>query len=51
MSILKKLGLVYEEQKAYGSALESYKKIKQKYPMSQEAALVDTYIARAEARQ
>ena len=48
---LKKLGLVYEEQKDYKSALDAYKKIKTEYPESQEASLVDAYIARAEARQ
>ncbi|WP_207424199.1 tetratricopeptide repeat protein [Desertivirga brevis] len=47
---LKKLGLVYEEQKKYDDALDAYKKIKSEYPESQEASLVDAYIARAEAR-
>ena len=47
---LKKLGLVYEEQKKYDDALDAYKKIKKDYPESQEAALIDAYIARAEAR-
>lgn len=47
---LKKLGLVYEEQKEYKSALVTYKKIKIDYPESVEAASVDAYIARAEAR-
>ena len=47
---LKKLGLVYEEQKDYSSALDVHKKIKQKYPASQEAAMADAYIARAEAK-
>ena len=47
---LKKLGLVYEENKDYDSAVDVYKTIKQDYPESSEAALVDAYIARAEAR-
>lgn len=46
---LKKLGLVYEEQKDFKAAAEAYKKIKEKYPTSYEAAVVDAYIARAEA--
>lgn len=48
---LKKLGLVYEEQKDYKSALEAYQRIKKDYPESQEATLIDEFIARAEARQ
>ena len=47
---LKKAGLVYEEQKKYDDALAVYKKIKENYPESQEASLIDAYIARAEAR-
>ncbi|WP_256013349.1 tetratricopeptide repeat protein [Desertivirga xinjiangensis] len=47
---LKKLGLVYEEQKNYDDALDAYKKIKETYPESQEASLIDAYIARVEAR-
>lgn len=47
---LKKLGLVYEEQKEFDSAADAYKKIKQDYPESSEAALIEAYIARAEAR-
>ncbi len=47
---LKKLALVYEEQKDYKSALEAYKTIKTNYSESQEASVIDTYIARAEAR-
>ncbi len=47
---LKKLGLIYEEQKDLEAALEAYKKIKQKYPSSQEASLVDAYIARTKAK-
>lgn len=47
---LKKLGLVYEEQKEFKSAADTYKKIKTNYPESVEAASVDAFIARAEAR-
>lgn len=48
---LKKLGLVYEEQKDFKSAADAYNKIRTDFPESVEAASVDTYIARAEARQ
>ncbi|WP_423148590.1 tetratricopeptide repeat protein [Rubrolithibacter danxiaensis] len=48
---LKKLGLVYEEEKDYDAALEAYKKIKENYPESQEATLIDAYIARIQAKQ
>ena len=47
---LKKLGLVYEEQKDNKSASETYKKIKSEYPESAEAQNIDEYIARAEAK-
>lgn len=47
---LKKLGLVHEQQKDFKAALEAYSKIKSQYPDSQEAAMVDEYIARAEAQ-
>lgn len=47
---LKKLGLVYEQLKDYKSAEEAYTKIKTEFPASQEAALVDEYIARAAAQ-
>ena len=47
---LKKLGLVYEEQKEYKSAAEAYQRIKKEFPESAEAAVIDSYIARAEAR-
>lgn len=46
---LKKLGLVYEQQKDFKSAAEAYNKIKAGYPQSQEAGMIDEYIARAEA--
>ncbi|TKC07327.1 tetratricopeptide repeat protein [Pedobacter frigoris] len=44
---LKKLGLVYEQLKEYKNAEEAYTKIKTQYPESQEAAMIDEYIARA----
>ncbi len=47
---LKKLGLVYEEQKDFKAALESYKKIKSDYPESTEASTIDMYIARVEPK-
>jgi len=47
---LKKLGLVYEEQKDYKSADDTYKKIKTDYPESNEAQSMDAYIARVEAK-
>lgn len=46
---LKKLGLVYEQLKDYKSAEEAYTKIKSEYPSSQEATIVDAYIARTAA--
>ena len=48
---LKKLGLVYEEQKDFAAAAKAYNKIRKDYPSSYEASIIDTYIARAEARQ
>ncbi|MBB6129852.1 tetratricopeptide repeat protein [Mucilaginibacter lappiensis] len=48
---LKKLGLVYEEQKDNKSATEAYKRIKSEYPESAEAQNIDEYIARTEAKQ
>ena len=47
---LKKLGLVYEAEKDYKSADETYKKIKTDYYGSTEAQNIDEYIARAEAQ-
>ena len=47
---LKKLGLVYETQKDFKAAEEAYTKIKTQYPDSQEAAMIDEYIARAQAQ-
>jgi tetratricopeptide (TPR) repeat protein len=46
----KKLAMLYETQNEYSKALEIYKKIKSKYPNSNEALSIDKYIARAEAR-
>jgi tetratricopeptide (TPR) repeat protein len=43
---LKKLGLVYENTKDFKGAEEAYTKIKTQYPDSQEAAMIDEYIAR-----
>ncbi len=47
---LKKLGLVYENQKDFKKAKEAYEKIRADFPASQEAAIIDAYIARAEAQ-
>jgi tetratricopeptide (TPR) repeat protein len=47
---LKKLGLVYEAEKDYKSADDTYKKIKTDYFGSTEAQNIDEYIARAEAQ-
>ena len=47
---LKKLGLVYEEQKDFKSAVDSYSKIKSDYPESATASTIDMYIARAEGK-
>lgn len=47
---LKKLGLVYETEKNFKDAVEAYTKVKTQYPESQEAAMIDEYIARAEAQ-
>jgi tetratricopeptide (TPR) repeat protein len=47
---LKKLGLVHETLKDLKAAQEAYTKIKNEYPNSQEAALIDEYIARVEAQ-
>ncbi|HEY0176043.1 MAG TPA: tetratricopeptide repeat protein [Pedobacter sp.] len=48
---LKKLGLVYEAQKDFESAEKAYTKIKTEFPASQEATMIDEYIARAAAAQ
>ena len=47
---LKKLGLVYEAEKNFKDADETYKKIKTDYFGSAEAQNIDEYIARAEAQ-
>lgn len=47
---LKKLGLVYETQKNYKDASDTYKKIKTDYPDSNEATSIDAYIARVDAQ-
>ena len=47
---LKKLGLVYEAEKNFKDADETYKKIKNDYNGSTEAQNIDEYIARAEAQ-
>lgn len=47
---MKKLAMLFETQNEYPKALEIYKKIKSKYPNSNEALSIDKYIARAEAR-
>jgi tetratricopeptide (TPR) repeat protein len=46
---LKKAGIVYEEQKNYGEALDVYNNIKNDYPEAQEAQDIDKYIARVTA--
>ena len=44
----KKAGLVYEDQKEYGNALEMYTKIKKDFAEAPEATDIDKYIARVE---
>jgi len=48
---LKKLGLVYDAEKNYKSAVETFQKIKTDYPASAEAQTIDEYIARDQTRQ
>ncbi|SUJ10930.1 tol-pal system protein YbgF [Sphingobacterium spiritivorum] len=48
---LKKLGLVYEQLKENKKAEEAYTKIKNSYPESQEAAMIEGLIARVKAEQ
>ncbi|WP_448702607.1 tol-pal system YbgF family protein [Mucilaginibacter sp. AW1-3] len=48
---LKKLALVYDAEKNYKSAVETFQKIKTDYPTSAEAQTIDEYIARDQARQ
>jgi tetratricopeptide (TPR) repeat protein len=47
---LKKLGLVNEQLKDFKAAEEAYTKIKNKYSDSQEATMIDEYIARVQAQ-
>lgn len=47
---LKKLGLVNEELKDFKAAAEAYTKVKVQFPNSQEAQMIDGYIARAQAQ-
>lgn len=47
---LKKLGLVQENLKDFKAAADAYTKIKTQFPESQEAAMIDENIARAEAQ-
>lgn len=47
---LKKLGLVQETLKDFKAAEEAYTKIKSQFPESQEAVMIDEYIARAQAQ-
>lgn len=47
---LKKLAMLHETQNENAKALDIYKRIKAKYPNSNEALSIDKYIARAEAR-
>ncbi|MGI4804354.1 MAG: tetratricopeptide repeat protein [Janthinobacterium lividum] len=48
---LKKLALVYENQKNYNDALDAYQKIKTDFPESNEATNIDKYIARVQAQK
>ncbi|MBE8722181.1 tetratricopeptide repeat protein [Sphingobacterium pedocola] len=48
---LKKLGLVQEQLNEYKSAEESYTRIRNDFPESQEAATIDAVIARVQAKQ
>ncbi|MNR48946.1 Tetratricopeptide repeat protein [compost metagenome] len=47
---LKKLGLVNETLKDLKGAEEAYTKIKTQFPESQEAQMIDAYIARVTAQ-
>ncbi|WP_419801730.1 tetratricopeptide repeat protein [Mucilaginibacter sp.] len=48
---LKKMALVYENQKNYNDALDAYQKIKTDFPESSEATSIDKYIARVQAQK
>ncbi|GAH52704.1 unnamed protein product, partial [marine sediment metagenome] len=43
---LMKAGQVYESQEKFQKALETYQKIKDNYPESQEAQKIEKYIAK-----
>ncbi len=47
---LKKLGLVQENLKDFKAAEEAYTKIKTQFPESQEAAMIEEFIARAQGQ-
>ncbi len=47
---LKKLGLVNETLKDFKAAEEAYTKIKSQFPESQEAPMIDEYIARVQSQ-
>ena len=48
---LKKLGLVYEELQDYKSAEAAYQQIRDEYPESSESTVIDSFIARVQAKQ
>lgn len=47
---LKKLGLVYEEEKNYKDALAAYTRVKEEYGETLDARDIDAYISRAKAK-
>jgi len=47
---LMKAGQVYESQEKFQKALETYKKIKDNYPESQEGQKIEKYIAKVKLR-
>jgi tetratricopeptide (TPR) repeat protein len=47
---LKKLGLVQEQLKDFKAAEDAYTKIKTDYPTSEEAGMIDSFIARTHAK-
>ncbi len=47
---LKKLGLINETLKDFKAAEEAYTKIKSQFPESQEATMIDEYIARVQSQ-
>jgi hypothetical protein len=46
---LKKLGLLYEKQGDYSSAVKAYTQLKKDYAKSQDGFNIDKFIYRAEA--